>query len=170
MRWWILTYCGSYFAIHVRQTMLCILNMQCFVSPANSKLSLAICFYKDEVTSHCSCWPSTPPGVQGGDQEWGSLCSGKTWKNRSSDCSIFSGDFRSPILESLHTKKSTIILHGDVCYSRLAVMFTRLAAMLCKNVFDCMYFPLHSNYIYTDLPPPLQSGFSELSEMLPPRL
>ena len=27
----------------------------------------------------------TPKGVQGGDQEWGTLCSEKNWQNRSSD-------------------------------------------------------------------------------------
>ena len=36
--------------------------------------------------------------VQGGDQEWGTLCSGKNWQNRPSDSEIFSReDFRSPI-------------------------------------------------------------------------
>ena len=35
---------------------------------------------------HCNCWPSTPlKGVQGENQEWGTLCSGKNWQNRPSD-------------------------------------------------------------------------------------
>ena len=34
----------------------------------------------------CNCWLSTPlKGVQGENQEWGTLCSGKNWQNRPSD-------------------------------------------------------------------------------------
>lgn len=36
-------------------------------------------------------------GAQGWDQEWGCLCPGKNWQNRSLDTQIFSGDFYEPI-------------------------------------------------------------------------
>ena len=46
----------------------------------------------------CNCWLSTPlKGVQGENQEWGTLCSGKNWQNRPSDSEIFSEKyFMSP--------------------------------------------------------------------------
>ena len=41
--------------------------------------------------------------VQDGDQEWGTLCSGKNWQSRPSDSKIFPGeDFMSLILISPH--------------------------------------------------------------------
>ena len=46
----------------------------------------------------CNCWLSMPLiGVQGENQERGTLCSGKNWQNMPSDSYIFSGeDFMSP--------------------------------------------------------------------------
>ena len=58
----------------------------------NYKLALAMHLCKDEIMCCCSCWPSHPgKGVQGGEQKRGTLCSGRTWQNRSSDSWIFSG-------------------------------------------------------------------------------
>ena len=35
---------------------------------------------------HSNCWPSSPlKGVQGENQEWGTLCSEKNWQSRPSD-------------------------------------------------------------------------------------
>ena len=43
------------------------------------------------------------------------LCVPENWQNRSSDNYIFSGDtFISPVLASLHIKKSTTFLHGCI--------------------------------------------------------
>ena len=74
-------------------------------------------------------------GAQDGDQEWGTLCSGKNWQNRPSDSKIFSGDdFMSPMLASPRIQKSTKILPGDVCSAWLAVTCTRLAETFCKSM------------------------------------
>ena len=53
-------------------------------------------------------------GVQGGEQKRATLCSGKSWQDRSSDSQIFWGaNFLSPILISPHTQESTKILYDD---------------------------------------------------------
>ena len=65
------------------------------------KLALDIYLYKDQIMSGVGADLSHPlKGVQSGNQEWGTLCSGRNWQNKSSDRKIFSGDFMSPVLSS----------------------------------------------------------------------
>ena len=90
----------------------------------------------------CSCWPSTPhEGVQGGEQKWGTLCSGR--KTGRTGLQIVSGaDFMSPILISPHIQRSTRILHGDDCFSWLAEASRDQQKLSIKNyVLDCIYSP-----------------------------
>ena len=70
----------------------------------------------------------------------------------------------SPILASPRTYKRTEILHGDICLLSLADMFCKIYGL------DYMYSPFTKiTYILTCLLP-LPSSFSEISEMLSPRL
>ena len=96
----------------------------------NWRLALAIYLYTDWIMSHHSCWLSTlPERAQGGDQEWGSLGSGKTGRT-GLQIDIFRRRFYEPnSCISLYLEK-----HGDVCSSWLAVNFMRPAATVCKNV------------------------------------
>ena len=87
---------------------------------------------------------------------------GENWQNRSSD-----RYFQEPILWAqflylLISRKALKILHGD----KFSSWFT---ATLCKKYVHVLSLP--PNHLYTDLSPlPLWSSFSELSEMLSPRL
>lgn len=99
----------------------------------------------------------TLKGFQGGNQEWGALCSRRHWQEQVFR-QMFSRDFVSLVL-AYHVLKSNKIINGDICSSWLAASF-------CKNVFLIACTLLHQTDIYTDLPPlPLQSSFSEISEI-----
>ena len=69
--------------------------------------------------------------------------------------------FCEPILISPHIQKSTKILHGDICSSRLAEIFCKK-----KYEFACMYSPFTKTTYILTIPLPLWSSSSELSEML----
>ena len=50
------------------------------------KLALAICLYKDESGATTAADLLQPQkGIQGGNDEWGILCSKKNWQDRPSD-------------------------------------------------------------------------------------
>ena len=55
-------------------------------------------------------------GVQGRNQKWDILCSGKSWQNRPSDSYIFSGkDFHKPQLLHLLILTETLTSWTNVC-------------------------------------------------------
>ena len=92
-------------------------------------------------------------GAQGGDQEWGTLCSGKTGRAGLQIVRYFQEKILcAQLLHILISRKSTKILHGDVCSLWRAVTFRRLAAIFCKMVLGCMYIPFHLNHICPDVP------------------
>ena len=75
------------------------------------------------------------------------------------------------VLASSHIKKSTDLIHGNVCLSGLPINFTRIVSTFCKNV--CLIastLPSPKSHMYQPSPLPLWSGLSKLSEMLPSRL
>ena len=76
----------------------------------------------------------TLSGAQGGDQEWGALCSGKTGRTGLQIVRYFRRRFYMPnsCISLYLEKKNTKIFHGDVCSSWWVVTFTRPAANFCK--------------------------------------
>ena len=55
----------------------------------------------------------------------------------------------------LISRKALKTLHSDICFSRLAISFMRLAETCKKKKKKSAWlhvFPLHQNHIYTDLP------------------
>ena len=84
-------------------------------------------------------------GVQGGDQEWGTLCFGKNWQNRSSYSQIFSEDVMSPILESPYLEK-----HWHPSWWGLILVTS--SNLLQRYVIDCTYSPF-TKIPYIDLSP-----------------
>ena len=108
-----------------------------------------------------SCWPSTPPEwVQGGEQKWGILCSGKPVWQVFRELDIFRSWFYEPILVSPPILKSTKILPGDSCRS-----FTRPAETFSKknnnkkSVFDCRYSPFTKITHIRSFPPAFLEQF-----------
>ena len=108
------------------------------------------------------CVFNTPDRSSGWRAE---MCWGRNWQNRSSD-----RYFQEPILWAqflylLVSRKALKILNGDNCSSWLrATLFKKIRAWLHA-------LSLPPNHLYSDLSPlPLWSSFSELSEMLSPRL
>ena len=81
----------------------------------------------------------TLKGVQVGDQEWGTRCSGKNWQDRPSDSYFQEKILWAQFLAPSHIQKNAQIINGDICPSWLAA------------VFYCMD-PLHQNHMYIDLP------------------
>ena len=87
-------------------------------------------------------------GVQGGDQEWGPLCSGKNWQKRPSDRDFQEKILWAQFLASPRIWKSTEIINGDICSSWRA-------ASLCQQVcLTARPSPLKSQV--TLPPPPLE--------------
>ena len=109
-----------------------------------------------QLTSTC------PEGAQGEDQEWGTLCFGKTGR-----IGLQLDILRSWFYEPDSCISSYLEKHwntsGDDCFSWLAE--------ICKKyVLDCVY-SLFTKTTHILIPPlPLWSSFSELSEELSPRL
>ena len=127
----------------------------CGVSTTNRHLPwvLAISFCKDWIMCCFSCWPSTPPEwVQGGEQKWGILCSGKPAGQVFRELDIFRSWFYEPFLVSPPILKSTKILPGDNCRS-----FTGPAKTFYKkkkkNVSDCRYSPFTKITYIRSFPP-----------------
>ena len=81
-------------------------------------------------------------GVQGEEQKWGTLCSGRNCQNSSTKTFFF----QEPILwVQFLVQKNTKILHGVDCSLWPAESF-------CKKLCSWLHvFPLHQNHIYTDL-------------------
>ena len=97
--------------------------------------------------------------VQGGEEIWGTLRSGKNGQNGSSDSEVFSGDdFMSPILIHPHIQKNTKIPHGDICFSWLVVTLTR--NLLQKSTCLIAGTP-PSLKSHTDLTPYLSGAISQ---------
>ena len=60
---------------------------------------------------HHSCWPPTLlKGVQGGNQEGGTLCSGKNWQNRPSERDLFRRFYESQCLHLLIHRETTSLM------------------------------------------------------------
>ena len=128
-------------------------------SPVSYKLTLAmgICHLPlliprlNQVLLQLLTFQHPLKGVQGGEQKWGTLCSGKNWQDRSSDSLIFSGaDFISPTLVSSYLEK-----HWNpsqwICSLWLAVPFCK------KYVLDHIHSSFTKiTYILTFLPASLE--------------
>ena len=101
----------------------------------------------------CSCWLSTPlKGVQVKSRNKALCALGKTGRIGPQIVDIFRSQFYE--LNSCISSYLEKILHGDVCFSWLAVTCTRLAETFCKKICAWLHvFLLHQNHIFTDRPP-----------------
>ena len=125
---------------------------------ANWRLALAVQF-KNWIKP-LQLWPSAlPKGAQGGDQEWGALCSGKTGRLGLQIVRYF----QEKILwvQFLHLPasrkalKSYIVTSDPMTSSNLHETSNNLLQNVCLTAS----FPHHQNHIYTDLPPYLLEQF-----------
>ena len=114
-----------------------------------------------------------PAGPQHPRKEFGveirgeALCSGKTGRAGLQ----IDRYFQEKILwAQLYLEKSLKTLHGGVCLPWLAVTSMRLEINIRKVCAWVCGPSVHQHHTCADLPQPLCSGTSALSEMLPPRL
>ena len=98
----------------------------------------------------------------------------ENWQDRSSDSQILSeADFMSPILVFLISRKAlksfmvTVVFFFPVTSRNL---MRQVETFYQKYVFDCMYSPLPKSHLYCPFPLHLWRNFSELSEVLSPRM
>ena len=118
----------------------------------DEKLLLAICLYKDEVTSYCSHWPSTHPERSSG---WRSgMEHSVVWEKLAEqafrELDIFQKILGALFLTSSRIYKSTKITNRDICSSWLAATF-------CQNVCLTTHIPLCPPKSHIYWPPLLPS-------------
>lgn len=112
----------------------------------NWRLAFAIWLYKDWITSHCSCCPSTPP-------------------ERSS---MWRSEVRHSMLWENRKNRSSDIYIQEILWAQFLRLLISRKALKCfmvtsaphdqqqpsaKCILDCMHLPLHQNHIFTDLSP-----------------
>ena len=109
-------------------------------------------------------------GVLGGEQKWGTLCSGWWWWATSGNYLLSKTIFLG--VEFYEHKFLYLLISRKALKSlwRHLLLMTRIN-LLQKICAWLHALPLHQNHIYTDIPPLiLWISFSEISEMLSPRL
>ena len=111
---------------------------------------------KTECAAAAADFHHSVKGVQGEEQKWGTLCSGRNWQNRSTKTFFFSWsqfyEFNS-VCPSIQ-KNTKILLSAD-CSLWPAENF-------CKKLCSWLHvFPLHQNHTYTDLLPCLFGAVSQ---------